>query len=126
MSTEQPSLQDAIPAPHEQALADEGAKYGRTTAPAERPAQRRAATPRCQCGADITEWHAPAEARRLLRLYGRGGEMLACPECIETGPHGDDARGVARAVKHRETESSVETLAPAEQLAVMTRPEVDR
>jgi hypothetical protein len=65
----------------------------------------------CQCGADITEWHPPAQARRLARVYGTEPERVpACPACVDWG-HGNtdqNVDSVAHAVNYMETEVSVE------------------
>jgi len=39
---------------------------------------------RCQCGADIRQWHSAAETRRVRRLYADpDGRVPACPACAE-------------------------------------------
>lgn len=66
----------------------------------------------CQCGADITEWHAPAQARRLARAYGDESEQVpACPNCVEWGSANHDkqnVKSVPHAIKAFKPTSSVE------------------
>jgi hypothetical protein len=64
----------------------------------------------CQCGADITEWHAPAQARRLARAYGAEPERVpACPACVNWGHNTEqNVDSVAHAVSYMQTEVSVE------------------
>ena len=64
---------------------------------------------RCQCGADITEWHSRAEARRLVRMYGVDGRVLACPACQEPRNGIDEDLGtVPKAVSQRHEETTAE------------------
>lgn len=55
--------------------------------------------PRCQCGTPLSAFVAPAEARRLARIYGRDGVIPACPAC--TNPRSGEAgcEDVTRAIK---------------------------
>ena len=64
---------------------------------------------RCQCGADITEWHTRARARTLLRYYGDGaGRVVACPACVTMSDNSTSSvTSVPKAVGYRKPESSV-------------------
>lgn len=66
----------------------------------------------CQCGADITEWHPSAQARRLARAYGSEPERVpGCPSCVEWGSANHDKQNVesvAHAVKQMQATASVE------------------
>lgn len=95
------------------------------TQPTLTAADWRVTTLACECGADITEWHPPAQARRLVRVYGVDGVVPACPGC-QSSRNGieEDVGTVSKAVAQKRDESSVEPLSEDEQLAVKTRPEV--
>lgn len=63
----------------------------------------------CECGADISEWHSRAEARRLARIYGtEGSSVPKCPSCVEWRNPANKTDTVTHAVKHMQTSSSVE------------------
>lgn len=63
----------------------------------------------CQCGADITEWHSRAEARRLVRMYGVDGRVLACPACQDPRNGIDEDLGtVPKAVSQSQREATAE------------------
>ena len=96
------------------------------TQPAARRPNWRVDGPQCECGADLSNWHPPAAARRLVRVYGTDGRVPACPNC-QTPRNGTDAvASVPKAIAQMQPESSVDRLSPSEQLAVMLRPEVER
>jgi len=66
-------------------------------------------TIRCECGADISQWHTNAESRRLVRVYAtETGRVPACPECVEypSGDHSFDT--IPHAIRAAEPTSSCE------------------
>ena len=84
--------------------------------------------PRCQCGADIREWHTHARARTLLRYYGQEGRVVACPACVSMSDNSaSEITSVTEAVAYREHESSVRVVDEEQRLeAEYARFEVDR
>ena len=81
---------------------------------------------RCQCGADITEWHTTARARELVRVYSNeDGRVPVCPACIrDRSGVGDALTTVPKAIVHMNRESSSERMDSDKRLEVMLR-EVD-
>lgn len=74
-------------------------------------------TMECECGADITEWHAPAQARRLVRIYGGDGTVPACPACQAPRSKVSDAiQSVPKAMAQLSEESSVERVSREERV----------
>jgi len=66
-------------------------------------------TIRCECGADISQWHTNAESRRLKRVYAtEDGRLPACPSCAEypSGDHSFDT--IPHAIRAAEPSSSCE------------------
>lgn len=98
----------------------------RDTQPAARRPNWRVSGPQCECGARPLELHAPAAARRLVRVYGTDGRVPACPNCQGPRAGTDALAGVPAAIAQLRPTASIERLSPDEQLAVMTRPEVKR
>ncbi|KOX93275.1 hypothetical protein [Halorubrum tropicale] len=78
--------------------------------------------PRCQCGADLLEWHSKAEARRMVRQFGDAdGEAIACPSCTSYSHPSGEMTGVARAVRISDRQSTVEPLSASEEAAARYR-----
>lgn len=98
----------------------------RDAQPAARRSNWRVNGPQCECGASLSNWHAPAAARRLVRVYGTNGRVPACPNCQEPRAGSDGLASVPKAIAQLRPTASIERLSPDEQLAVMTRPEVKR
>jgi hypothetical protein len=76
-------------------------------------------TPQCECGVPLEEWHAPAEARRMVRIYGDQdeGTVPVCPACVDWSncTHRQHEDTIPHAVKEYDGASSVEAR-PREEL----------
>jgi hypothetical protein len=110
MSTDQPTLEDSVPSPHEQFLAGLGAQYGRPPSDAESAAESARSAMRCQCGEDIRQWaDSPADARRWARVYGdENGVVPACPDCVSyRDNNGESLDYVPHAVREMDATSSI-------------------
>lgn len=78
---------------------------------------------RCECGADITEWHTNTRARSLVRAYGgEDGRVPHCPACVSARSGEDGAiQTVPKAVRQSEGESTIERMEPERKLEVILR-----
>lgn len=78
---------------------------------------------RCECGADITEWHTTARARSLVRAYGdASGRVPVCPACIQERNGVEDALAtVPKAMANMTRESSIEEMDADRRLEVILR-----
>jgi len=76
-------------------------------------------SPQCECGVPVEEWHAPAEARRMVRIYGDSSESTVpvCPACVgwSNCSHRQHEDTIPHAVKEFDGASSVEAR-PREEL----------
>ena len=123
MSKAQPTLSDFASG---QDADDDGEHDDASQTPAE-TAGWRAEPPRCQCGADLENWHSAAEARRMVRQFGRkDGTVPACPACTEYSHPSGDMTGVARAIRVSDRTATADRLSGAEWLELRTRDGVRR
>lgn len=111
MSTEQPTLADSVPAPHERALKGEGARYGRTDATHD-PAPADADC--ClSCGREIEAVArerdmTPVAASEVQRVFGdEHGRVPACPH-----PECAAGRGFSQAVSRAQASTQVKIMTP--------------
>ena len=80
----------------------------------------------CECGADITEWHPAAQARRLVRIYGVDGCVPACPACQSPRSKVRDAvETVPKAVAQLSEESTVDRVSREDRLKKKIREATD-
>ena len=102
MSTEKPTLDEFVTA--------EPVEPTEPSQPAESRPQWAEATLRCECGADVSEWHRGAERRRIRRHYATiDGRVPACPSCVDQSPAASTPiTSVVDAVAKRDTDSSAE------------------
>jgi len=118
MSKAQPTLSDfATDADDEDAAEEDG-----TTQPLAERAGWRVEPPRCQCGADLLEWHSRAEARRMVRQFGNeNGDAVACPSCTTYSHPSGEMTGVARAVRISDRKATAEPVSRSEEAAARYR-----
>lgn len=68
--------------------------------------------PQCECGVPVEEWHATAEARRMVRIYGDSDAKTVpvCPACVDwtNCSHRQHEDTIPHAVKELEASSSIE------------------
>jgi len=78
---------------------------------------------RCECGADITEWHTTARARALVRAYADGsGRVPACPECVrDRSGVSQSLSTVPKAIVHMDDQSTSDRMDAERRLEVMLR-----
>lgn len=123
MSKAQPTLSD-FATDAEDGDADE---QDTQTQPLAEAAGWRAEPPRCQCGAALLEWHSKAEARRMVRQFGRDdGTVPACPACTEYSHPSGDMTGVARAIRVSDRRATADRLSGDEWLELRLRDGVRR
>jgi hypothetical protein len=69
-------------------------------------------SPQCECGVPVEEWHAPAEARRMVRIYGdsAASTVPVCPACVDWTKcsHRQHEDTIPHAMKELNATSSVE------------------
>ena len=112
MSKAQPTLSDFAT----EAEDDETDEQDDNTQPLIEAAGFAAEPPRCQCGADLLEWHSKAEARRMVRQFGdENGDAIACPSCTSYSHPSGQMTGVARAVRISDRKSTAEPVSASEE-----------
>ena len=89
--------------------ADTDGQKTRTQSDERRP-QWSAERLRCQCGADIREWHSTTRAREIVRIYANAdGVVPGCPACQDWGHNQEQTdEDVPHAIKNMQMSSSAE------------------